>query len=64
MPYLPQSVQLLMSAERDPGSGAPSTSRFDVVLIPEPSSLALSVVALGVVVGVAALRERRRRPRR
>jgi len=63
MPYLPQSVQLLMSAERDPGSVAPSTSRIDVVLIPEPASLALSVVALGVAVGVAALRERRRRLR-
>ena len=58
-----QSVQLLMSAERDPVSGAPSTSRIDVVLIPEPSALALAGAALGTVVGVAALRTRRTRQR-
>jgi len=53
-----QSVQLLMSAERDPATGALSTSRVDVVLIPAPSAMALAVTALGTVLGAIALRRR------
>lgn len=49
VPGSAQSVQLLLSAERDAGSGAASTSRIDIVRIPEPGA------GLGAAAGVLAL---------
>ena len=53
-----QSVQLLVSAQRDANSGAASTSRIDAVLIPEPAAGVGLAAALVTLIG---LRTRRRR---
>lgn len=54
-----QSVQLLLSAERDANSGASSVSRIDLVRIPEPAAGAGLGAALLALAGLGA---RRRRP--
>lgn len=57
-PASAQSVRLLVSAERDANSGAPSTSRIDAVMIPEPASgagLAAAAVALAALAARRAL---------
>jgi len=58
-PGAAQSVRLLVSAERDANSGAPSTSRIDAVQIPEPGAGAAGAAALLALHGLAL---RRRAP--
>jgi hypothetical protein len=58
-----QSVRLLVSAERDANSGAPSTSRVDAIMIPEPGARAGGGAALLSLGALAARRARRGSPR-
>ena len=59
-----QSVRLLISAERDPASGAESTSRIDAAQIPEPAAGVRLGAALLALAGIAARRRGAERDRR